>query len=101
MATLTIRMPDDKADRLRALAKARGISLNKLIEEWAAMGIAEFDAQARFLARAARGSRERGLAALAELSRRDDMPKSAHNTMHEPDQNDFEYEQPSNPKDRK
>ena len=100
MATLTIRMPDDKADRLRALAKSRGISLNKLIEEWAAMGIAEFDAQARFLARAARGSRERGLAALAELSRRDDLPESARYTMHEPDQNAFEHGPSSKSKDR-
>lgn len=73
MATLTIRMPDDKADRLKTLAAHRGVSVNKLIEEWAAMGIAEFDAHSSFLARAARGSRERGLAALRELDRRDMM----------------------------
>lgn len=77
MATLTIRMPEDKANRLKDLAKSRGISVNKLIEEWATMGIAEFDAHASFLARAARGSRERGLAALRELEARDNEGNSS------------------------
>ena len=71
MATLTIRMPDEKAQRLKVLARARGVSVNKLFEEWTTMGIAEFDSQARFMARAARGSRERGLAMLQELDNRD------------------------------
>lgn len=87
MATLTIRMPDEKAERLKALAAQRGVSVNKLIEEWAAMGIAEFDAHSSFLARAARGSRERGLAALAELSRRD--AQSPSTALHEKPQAAF------------
>ena len=33
MSTLTIRMPDDTHDRLRDLARTRGVSINKLIEE--------------------------------------------------------------------
>jgi hypothetical protein len=33
MATLTIRLPDDKQARLRQLAKHRQMSMNKLIEE--------------------------------------------------------------------
>ena len=32
MSTLTIRLPDDKHERLKALAKANSISINKLIE---------------------------------------------------------------------
>jgi hypothetical protein len=64
-------MPDDKAERLKILAASRGISVNKLIEEWANMGIAEFDAKASFLARAARGSRERGLELINEMNRRE------------------------------
>lgn len=76
MATLTIRMPEEKVNRLKELAKMRGVSVNKLFEEWAAMGIAEFDAHASFLARAARGSRERGLQTLAELDKRDRGEKS-------------------------
>ena len=71
MATITIRMPDDRAERLKQLAAHRGISVNKLIEEWTIMGITEFDAESRFRARAARGSADRGLSLLAELDRRD------------------------------
>ena len=33
MATLTIRLPDDKYERLKELAQARGISVNKLMEK--------------------------------------------------------------------
>ncbi len=33
MATLTIRLPDDKHGRLKALAQHRKVSINKLIEE--------------------------------------------------------------------
>ena len=91
MATLTIRMTDDKALRLKELAKSRNISLNKLIEEWATMGIAEFDSHASFLARAARGSRERGLKALETLKARDDMPASGYMTMHDSAQGVFEH----------
>ena len=36
MTTMTIRLPDDTANRLKHLAKARGLSLNKLIEELSA-----------------------------------------------------------------
>lgn len=68
MATLTIRIPETKADRLKRLAEQRGISVNKLMEELATMAIAEFDVETRFRLRAARGSAVRGLAFLDELS---------------------------------
>ena len=68
MATLTIRIPEGKADRLKTLAEQRGISVNKLMEELATMAIAEFDVESRFRLRAARGSAARGLAFLDELS---------------------------------
>ena len=67
MATLTVRMPDDTHDRLRHLAKARNVSMNKLIEEFSIAALAEFDAEARFRARAARGNPKRGLRLLAKL----------------------------------
>jgi predicted DNA-binding protein len=91
MATLTIRMPEDKANRLKDLAKSRGISVNKLIEEWATMGISEFDAHASFLARAARGSRERGLVALRELNARDSQPESSYQTLHDSSDGGFKH----------
>jgi len=85
MATLTIRVPDDTAERLKTLAAHRKISVNKLFEEWAAMGIAAFDAESRFAARAARGSRERGLATLRDLDRRV-REAGAATGLHERDQ---------------
>lgn len=67
MTTLTIRMPDDKANRLKALAQSRNISVNKLIEELSTIALTEFDAQVRFEVRAARANAEQGLALLDEL----------------------------------
>ena len=67
MSTLTIRLPDDKHLRLRKLAKHRSLSVNKLIEELATISIAEFDAETRFRALAARGSVKKGLAVLDKL----------------------------------
>jgi len=69
MSTLTIRLPDDKHARLRQLAKHRDISVNKLVEELATISIAEFDAESRFRALAARGSVRQGLAILDQLNR--------------------------------
>ena len=67
MSTLTIRLPDDKHLRLRKLAEHRSISVNKLMEELATISIAEFDAETRFRALAARGSAKKGLAILDKL----------------------------------
>ena len=68
MATLTIRMPDDKHLRLKALAKYRHMSINKLMEELSTLALAEFDAEVRFRALAAKGNPERGLELLDRLS---------------------------------
>jgi predicted transcriptional regulator len=67
MSTVTIRLPDDKHSRLRHLAKHRDLSVNKLMEELATISIAEFDAESRFRAMAARGSAKKGLALLDKL----------------------------------
>lgn len=70
MSTLTIRLPDDQHERLKALAAQRGISLNKLFEEFSTKAIAEFDSQTRFRLHVARGDRARGIAVLDELDRK-------------------------------
>ena len=67
MSTLTIRLPDDKHARLRQLAKHRDISVNKLVEKLATISIAEFDAETRFRAMAARGAVKKGIAVLDRL----------------------------------
>jgi predicted DNA-binding protein len=55
MTALTVRIPDEKHRRLKALAKSRGAPLNKLIDEMTTLMLAEFDAETRFAVRAARG----------------------------------------------
>lgn len=67
MATLTIRLPDDKHERLKELAKRRNISVNKLIEELLTIALAEFDAKTRFERLSVKGNRENGLYLLDKL----------------------------------
>jgi predicted DNA-binding protein len=69
MRTMTIRMPDEKHERLKALASRKGVSLNKLIEEFSTIALTEFDAETRFQIRAKRGDRKRGLELLAKLDK--------------------------------
>ena len=67
MSTLTIRLPDDQHERLKVLASQRGLSLNKLFEEFSTKALTEFDTENRFRIRAARGDRKKGLAILDAL----------------------------------
>ena len=67
MATLTIRIPDDKHSRLKALAQHRHVSVNKLVEELSTQALAEFDSEVRFRALAAKGDIEKGLKLLDRL----------------------------------
>jgi plasmid stability protein len=69
MATLTVRLPDDKHQRLKALAKHRHISVNKLMDELSTQVLAEFDSEVRFRALAAVGDARRGLDLLDKLDR--------------------------------
>ncbi|MDE0728044.1 MAG: toxin-antitoxin system HicB family antitoxin [Alphaproteobacteria bacterium] len=71
MGTMTIRLPDDKHTRLKALAARRGMSLNKLFEEFSTIALTEFDAETRFSARAGRGNADAGLALLDKLNQND------------------------------
>jgi predicted transcriptional regulator len=68
MSTLTVRLPDDKHERLKALADARKISMNKLIDELATIALANHDARLRFEVRARRGSAKRALRILDRLT---------------------------------
>lgn len=67
MSVLTIRLPDAKHVRLKELARARGVSTNKLMEDLATVALAQQDAQTRFALRAGRGDVALGLAALDKL----------------------------------
>lgn len=70
MSTLTIRLPDDTAERLKALAHARKLSVNKLIEELSIQAITAADVETRFKALAARGDADQALAILHRLDSR-------------------------------
>jgi hypothetical protein len=64
---MTIRLPDSKHERLKRLAEQRGVSLNKLFEEWSTIALTEFDAETRFRLLAAKGNPKRALRVLDEL----------------------------------
>lgn len=61
MSALTIRLANDKYERLKALAKQRQTSVNRLFDDMATALLADADAQTRFELRAARG-RQLGVA---------------------------------------
>ena len=69
MSVLTIRLPDDKHERLKALARANSISVNRLMDELATVALANHDARVRFETRAARGDPAKALALLERLDR--------------------------------
>jgi predicted transcriptional regulator len=68
MATLTVRIPDDKHLRLKELAESQGVSVNKLIEEISTIALVEFDTHTRFKLMAARGDAAEGLRILDKLN---------------------------------
>ncbi|MDJ0745628.1 MAG: ribbon-helix-helix protein, CopG family [Xenococcaceae cyanobacterium MO_167.B27] len=55
MAAINIRLSDEKYERLKKLAKAKNISVNKLIEELATIALTEFDTETRFRLLASQG----------------------------------------------
>ncbi len=71
MSTLTIRLPDNTAERLKSLARSRGLSMNKLVEELSAQALAAWDTENRFRALAATGSVTKALSILDRLDARD------------------------------
>lgn len=74
MSTLTIRLPDSTADRLKSLARSRGLSVNKLVEEMSAQALAAFDAETRFRALASLGDVHQALAILDRLDAAGSLP---------------------------
>jgi hypothetical protein len=68
MSALTLRLPDQKHQRLKALAKSKGMSVNHLLDEVTTLILAEFDLKTQFEIRAQRGKgkAERGLELLTK-----------------------------------
>ena len=70
MNTLTIRIPDDLADRLKNTAQSRGISVNKLITEFSVQALTAHDAETRFKLMAAEADIPAALNVLDRLDSR-------------------------------
>lgn len=71
MTVLTIRLPDDTAERLKVLAKSRGLSVNKLVEEMSTQAISAWDTEIRFRMLAASADKKAALAVLDRLDAED------------------------------
>ena len=56
MSALTLRLPDYKHERLKAMAEQRGVSLARLLDELTTQALVEFDTETRFTVRAQRGT---------------------------------------------
>ena len=69
MSTITLRIPDNKHERLKQYAKDKGLSLNKLFDELATVALAQFDAKVRFELMASKGSQKDGLELLDKLDK--------------------------------
>ena len=69
MSTMTIRLPDDKHQRLKQLAKSRHLSINKLVEELTTSVLSAHDAEVRFRALALKGNPKNALALLDKLDK--------------------------------
>ncbi len=71
MSVVTLRLPDDQHQRLKSMALARGLSLNKLLEQLSAQALTENDIELRYRRLAATGSVKRGLELLDKLNQAD------------------------------
>ena len=71
MSTLTIRLPDKTAQRLKSYARSRGQSVNKLVEEMSAQALAAWDTEIRFRSLAEQGDINKALAILDRLDKDD------------------------------
>jgi predicted DNA-binding ribbon-helix-helix protein len=69
MSTLTLRLPEDLATRLKSVAEARKISVNKLITEISVQALAAYDTENRFKTMAASANIPAALAVLDRLDR--------------------------------
>ncbi len=67
MTNLTLRLPDDTAERLKMLAKQRGQSLNKLLEQLSVQALTSWDAETRFKALTAKADVPKAMAILDRL----------------------------------
>ena len=71
MSTLTMRLPDNTAQRLKTYARSRGQSVNKLVEEMSAQALAAWDTEVRFRSLAEQGDISKAITILDRLDKED------------------------------
>jgi hypothetical protein len=71
MSTVTLRLPDDTAARLKQIAKAPGVGMNKLMEELGTAAVAAPDTAIHFRTLAASANPKRALSVLDRLDELD------------------------------
>lgn len=69
ISRVTLCLPEQRHQRLKAMAQSRGISLNKLFEQLTAQALTENDIELRYRRMATTGSPARGLELLDRLDR--------------------------------
>jgi len=67
MSVVTLRIPDEKHQRLKQLAASRHTSVNRLFDELATTVLVQHDLSLQFRAAAQAGDPARGLALLDKL----------------------------------
>jgi predicted DNA-binding protein len=68
---LTIRLPDNTAQRLKSLAQCRGLSMNKLVEQLSAHALTAWDTENHFRAMTVTGDVQKASAVLDRLHTED------------------------------
>ncbi len=69
MMTMTIKLADEEHERLRQLAKNRGMTVKQFIRELSSIAVAQFDSETRFRALGHNGNPAKGLKVLDKLDR--------------------------------
>ena len=77
MSALTLRLPDQKHERLKAMAEQRGISLSRMLDELTTQALVEFDTETRFMLRAQRGRDRKSTRLNSSHRNTSRMPSSA------------------------
>jgi HicB family len=67
MSSLTIRLSKATHERLKDMALSKGVSMNKLFEEWTTKALVQQEALASYELSKSRGDRVRGLQLLDQL----------------------------------
>ena len=67
MTTLTLRLPEDMAQRLKSVASSKGMSVNRFLTDISVQALASYDTETRYKAMTASADIPAALAVLDSL----------------------------------